>query len=156
MTDLVLTKDDAGKLRGLTASDDRRWATFRKHITDLPIGGTVKASFALPRSGSFHRRHFAILGALFAAQEQFDDFERFRQWTQIGAGFCDILPGPKGKPVAVSRSIAWEKLDEADFSEHHLAVLQFVRSPHFSRFLWPHLGDQQQIDMVEAILGEFE
>lgn len=156
MADLVLTKDEAGKLRGLTDSDERRWSKFIGHVRDLPVGGTVKASFKLPRSQAFHRRHFAILGGLFASQEQFTDFEKFREWLQVGAGFCDIVPGPKGKPVAISRSIAWDALEEADFAEHHRAVMEFVRSAHYSRFLYPHLDDVQADQMVHAILQEFE
>lgn len=156
MADLVLAKDEAGKLRGLTASDERRWSKFRRHIANLPVGGTVRASFKLPRSAAFHRRHFAILGALFNCQEQFADMEPFREWVQVGAGFCDIVPGPKGKPVAVSRSIAWDALEEADFAEHHAAVIDFVRSAYFSRFLWPAMSDLQGAEMVNAILQEFE
>lgn len=156
MADIVLTKDEAGKLRGLTDACDRKWQKFLARVRELAAGDTLCASFKLPRSPKFHARHFAILAALFKAQEQFTDFNRFREWVQIGAGFCDIYPGPKGKPVAYSRSIAWENLDDADFAEHHRAVIEFVRSTHYSRFLWPHLSDLEGDRMVNAILQEFE
>ncbi len=156
MADIILCRDEAGKLDGLTDADRKRWVKFRSAVAALAPGDTLKASFKLPRSPKFHRFHFAVLAALFACQEQFTDPERFRQWVQIGAGFCDLMPGPKGKPVAISRSIAWENLDEAEFAEHHKAVIEFVRSLHFSRFLWPHLSDQKGSEMVEAILQEFE
>jgi hypothetical protein len=155
MADIVLTKGEDGKLRGLTDSDERRYAKFRAKVVGMLVGDTVRFSFKLPRSPQFHKRHFAILGELFKCQEQFVEEEKFREWTQIGAGFCDIYPGPKGKPMAVSRSIAWEKLDDADFAEHHREVMQFVRSVHFTRFLWPHLSDLEGDNMVDAILQEF-
>jgi hypothetical protein len=155
VSSVVIEKGEDGKLRGASEADEKRYAKFRRHVEGMPIGDTMRFTFAVPRSPAFHRRHFAILKSLFAAQEQFTDAEKFREWTQVGAGFCDLLPGPKGKPVAVSRSIAWENLEEAEFAEHHAAVLDFVRSVHFSRFLWPHLSDQQGALMVETILMEF-
>lgn len=156
MAEITLTKTEDGKMAGVTHADQRRWDKFMSRWRAMAVGDTLKASFKLPRSPGFHKRHFKILAELYGAQEQFQDPDRFRQWVQIGAGFCDILPGPNGKPVAVSKSIAWESLDDADFAEHHAAVMVFVRSVHFARFLWPHLGDVAGMQMVEAILMEFE
>ena len=156
MAEIVLTRGDDGKLHGITDADDRRWRKWTARANALQVGDTVRASFKLPRSPKFHARHFAILAALFKCQEQFADFEKFREWTQIGAGFCDILPGPKGKPCAVSKSIAWDALEDADFAEHHKAVMSFVRSVHFTRFLWPHMSDVEGDNMVNAILQEFD
>ncbi len=155
MAEIILTKSEDGKLQGLTDGENRKWDKFRAMVAGLQVGDTVRASFKVPRSPGFHRRHFAILGALFKCQEQFTDFEKFREWTQVGAGFCDTYPGPKGKPVAISRSIAWDALEDADFAEHHASVIDFVRSTHFSRFLWPHLDDIKGGEMVEAVLQEF-
>lgn len=155
MADVVLVKGEDGKLAGLTDADERKYAKFRSTTTGLEVGDTLRFSFKLARSPQFHKRHFAILGALFKCQEQFVDFEKFREWTQVGAGFCDIYPGPKGRPVAVSRSIAWENLDDADFAEHHRAVIEFVRSVHFTRFLWPQMSDLEADTFINAVLQEF-
>ncbi len=156
MAQITLTKGQDGRLTGITDADTRRWGRFLAAVKGLAYGDTVQAEFKLPRSPGFHKRHFVILAALFDAQEQFQDADKFRQWVQIGAGFCDILPGPKGVPCAVSKSIAWENLEDADFAEHHADVMRFVREPAFCRFLWGHLSDQAQGEMVEAILSEFE
>jgi len=156
MADITLTKDEDGRLVGLTDSDDRRYAKFRARVAGLEVGDTLRFSFKLPRSPQFHKRHFGILNALFKCQEQFVDFEKFREWTQVGAGFCDIYPGPKGKPVAKSRSISWEELEDADFAEHHKAVIEFVRSVHFTRFLWPHMSDLDADTFINAALQEFD
>lgn len=156
MAKIVLTRGNDGKLAGLSAADQLRWDKFLSRVKALAPGDTVAAEFKLPRSPGFHRRHFAVLGALFAHQEQFADFEKFRQWVQVGAGFCDIVPGPKGRMVAVSRSIAWENLEDADFAAHHADVMAFVRSPHFARFLWPDTDPAQADAGLEAILSEFD
>ena len=155
MADITLVRSDDGKLRGITDADDRRWSKWLAKTRTLSVGDTVRASFKLPRSPKFHARHFAILASLFRCQDQFTDFEKFREWTQVGAGFCDIVPGPKGKPCAMAKSIAWDALEDADFAEHHKEVIAFVRSVHFSRFLWPHLTDIEGDRMVNAILNEF-
>lgn len=155
MPDLVITKAADGKLAGADDRYERGYARFRAAVAAMQPGDTMRFSFWLPRSPKFHRRHFAMLGKLFESQEQFTDPEMFRAWVEVGAGFCDLLPGPKGRQVAVPRSIAWEKLDDADFAEHHADVVAFVRSQHFARFLWPHLDDMAAGEAVEAILTEF-
>lgn len=155
MADVVLTKDETGRLCGLTDADERRWSRFRTAIQSMPQGGTIKASFKLPRSPGFHARHFKILSELFKSQDQFEDFEAFRAWVQVGAGFCDLLPGPGGKPVAIPKSIAWDALEDADFAEHHRACIEFIRSTRFSRFLWPQMTDLNADNMVNGILSEF-
>ena len=83
MADIVLTRDETGKLAGLTQADQRRWAKFTAAVKRLGVGDTLKATFRLPRSPKFHRRHFALLKALFDCQEQFTDFDRFRDLQKL-------------------------------------------------------------------------
>lgn len=156
MADVILTRGEDGKLHGLTDVDERAWVKFRAAIERLVVGDTLRAVFKLPRSPGFHRRHFAIMKGLFECQEQFDTLKRLRLWLQVGAGFCDLLPGPHGRPVAIPQSIAWERLEEADFAEHHAEVIKFMRTSACTGFLWPHLSAQKQSEMIEAILQEFD
>ncbi|MCA3109850.1 MAG: DUF1367 family protein [Rhodocyclaceae bacterium] len=156
MSEILLTRDDTGKVTGLTEADQRAWSRFRKMLADLVPGECVRLAFWLPRSPKFHRRHFAIIGALFDAQEQFDDREQFRMWLQVGAGHCDFVPGPAGRMVALPKSIAWHKLDDAEFAAHHESVIGFVRSDRCTAFLWGHLQPADQLLMVETILAGFE
>ncbi len=58
--------------------------------------------------------------------------------------------------VAVPKSIAVEKLDGADFEEHHEKAIDFMRSPVCTGFLWPHLSGSEQSNMIEGILTECE
>jgi hypothetical protein len=152
---IVLVKNDQGKLEGHTEPERKRYAKFLAHAKSMAVGDTIAFEFKVPRSLPFHRRHFGILKMLFESQEQFDSQERLREWLEVGAGFCDILPGPKGKPVALARSIAWEALEQADFEAHHNDVIAFMRTPHCYRFLWPHLEDVTGSTMIETILMEF-
>lgn len=149
---LISTPD--GKLAGLTPKDDSSYQRFIGRIRNL-ANSCITFTWREPRSGAYHRRHFAMLAALFDAQEQFADDEQFRKWLEVGAGFCDFVPGPKGRMVALPKSIAYARLDQVEFEGVHAKVMSFIYSEHCRRFLWPHLDDQASWDMLESVLGEF-
>lgn len=156
MSKVILHIDARGKLAGIDDKNDRAYGRFRKKLETLRPGDTLSFSFALPRSPRMHRYHFGLLGAFFDAQEVFDDQDEMRKWIEVGAGFCSFLPGPDGQLVAVPKSIAWEKLEESDFREHHLKVVAFLRATYCYRYLWPHLSDDARELTAETILMEFE
>jgi len=145
-----------GKLTGVSDRDKKAYAKFRARLEELGPHEALQFTWREPRSGPYHGRHFAMLTALFNAQEQFQDEDQFRKWGEAGAGYADLVPGPNGKPVAVVKSISYEKLDQADFEPIHEAVFKFYRSEHARRFLWPHLPDRTSLEMVMTILMEFE
>lgn len=153
--EVVITRGDDGQLTGLGEKGARAWARFVAALKNLDRDSSILVIFRVPRSPRFHRRHFAILGAVFKCQEQFHDEEQFRLWTQVGAGHCDFVPGPTGRPVALPRSVAWHRLEDIEFREVHEATISFLRSAHATRFLWPHLSDIAQSNMIDAVLEEF-
>jgi hypothetical protein len=156
MSAVIVVKDETGKLAGFGEKGARAWAKFRKRVEDMVIGETIEFQWHEPRSGPHHRLFFAQLAALFDRQEQFADIDMLRAWLTVGAGYCDFAPGPKGRMVALPRSIAWRKLDEAEFGELHLAVNAFLRTQHAQRFLWPAISDAQAGETIEAMLTEFQ
>lgn len=156
MVDLVIVKGDDGRLTGLGQKNAQRYAKWQSKVRDLEVGETVEFSWKQPRSGPFHRLHFALLNAVFDSQEQFHEFEQFRMWCQVGAGHAEFVPGPKGKPVAIPKSIAYASLDDIEFKEHHEKVVEFLRSEHCTRFLWPHLPAEQASETVEQLLAGFD
>ncbi|HOW46117.1 MAG TPA: DUF1367 family protein [Rubrivivax sp.] len=155
MANVVVHKGGDGKLAGFGEAGARAWARFQQMLSRLQVGETLEFQWREPRSPGFHRRHFALLNCIYEQQDQFTDAEAFRMWCHVGAGFCSLVPGPKGKPVAIPDSIAWSKLDETEFQEHHLAVVRFLRSTHATRFLWPTLSDLQADEMINNLLLEF-
>lgn len=156
MPTVHLTRGDDGRLRGHSDADQRAYAKWRAAIDHLGPGDLVQFEFRLPRSPQHHRLFFAMVAALFERQEQFDDPEKLRQWLTVGAGYSDFVPGPTGRMVALPRSIAWTRMDEAEFAELHRAVIAFLRTPHAYRFLWPQLDDAAGEAAVEDFLAEFE
>lgn len=153
---VVLHLDPRGKLAGIDEKNERAYSRFRTRIEKLRPGETLSFEFRIPRSPRFHRLHFAMLHAIFECQEVYDDPEHMRKWLEVGAGHCDILPGPNGTPVAIPRSIAYEALDDTEFHGVHESIKAFLRSPRAYRYLWPHLTDERGETMAEAILTEFE
>lgn len=156
MTTITVVKDDRGKLMGFTDKDKKAYRRFKKLLDDLGEGELFTLDYWFPREGWRHRKHFAMLAAIFDAQETFVDSEQLRMWLQVGAGHCEFVPGPHGKPVAIPKSIAYNAIDDAELADHHEKVKDFLRSDHARRFLWPHLAPAQTSETIETILGEFE
>lgn len=156
MVDLVIVKGDDGRLTGLGQKNAQRYAKWQSKVRDLEVGETVEFSWKQPRSPKFHRLFFAMLANLHDQQEQFDDSEQLRAWLIVGAGYCDFVPGPKGRMVALPRSMSWASMDDTEFRELVIAVWGFLRTEHAQRFLWPHLSPQQASETVEQVLLGFD
>lgn len=156
MAQITVTKNEYGKLDGFTDADQRAYAKFRASITTLEIGELFTLSAWFPRNPKLHRLHFKVMRVLFESQEQFQKLDGIRKWLYVGAGYADFLPGPTGKTVAIPKSIAYDEIDDADFSDLHAKVIDFMRSEHCRRFLWPHLEETQTYDAIEQLLAGFE
>jgi hypothetical protein len=156
VTTITIMRGEDGKLTGFSERDKRALGKFRKAIEELAVGEMFTVSAWFPRNPKLHRLHFALINALFEDQEQFDDPEPLRKWLYVGAGYAEFLPGPKGKMVAIPKSVAYDKIDDADFSELHAKVIDFMRTRYCLNFLWPHLEDSKRSSIVELIIGEFE
>lgn len=156
MADLVILKGDDGKLTGFGEKGRRAWAKWQSIVRAMVIGETLAFSYRVPRSPKFHRLFFAMLGHLLDSQEQFDDVDQLRAWLTVGAGYCDFVPGPKGRMVALPKSIAWHAMDDAEFRELVIAVWAFLRTEHAQRFLWAHLSPEQASETVEQVLVGFD
>lgn len=155
MAKVALRVNDSGKLEGLTPADDRAYARFKKKLGLMRPGDTISFEHRFPRSPKFHRLHFAMLGLLFDNQEQFANPEDLRKWIEVGAGHCQFVPGPGGRLVALPLSIAYDSLDDAEFYEHHIKVVTFLRSQAATRFLWPQIDDQAAGQSMDALLEGF-
>ena len=151
----VLRKFLTGYIDGFNRDDKRAWRRFLKRLMGLEPGEMALIEARMPRSGPYHRRHMVIEQAVFDAQERFQNFEQFRYWLKVGAGWVDWCAGPKGGVVPVPKSISYASADQEEFTRYHEAVMEFLRGPHAAKFLWRHLGGDGSAEMMEAILQEF-
>lgn len=144
-----------GVIDGFNRDDKRAWRRIWKRIKGMEAGEMLVIDIRMPRSGPFHRRHMKIEQSVFDAQDRFQDFEQFRYWLKVGAGWVTWAAGPKGGVVPIPKSISYASADQEEFSRYHEAVVDFLRGPHAAKFLWRHLGSDGSAEMMEAILGGF-
>lgn len=155
MSKVVITKDRQGKLCGLDPAGQRAYAKWRKLVLDLPVGQTLTFSFRLARSPRHHRLFFAKLQELLRRTETFQRLDHLRHWVVMGAGYADFVPGLDGKPNAVPKSIDFDSLDEAEFSELHMAVDAFLWTPVALTTLWPEQDEQTRNACMESFMEAF-
>lgn len=155
MSKVVIIKDEQGKLRGLDPAGQRAYAKWRKTVLELPIGQTLTFTYRLPRSLKHHALFFAKLNALLDRTEAFANIDKLRYWLTMGAGYFDLIPGFDGTPNAIPRSIDFDRMDEAEFSELHRAVDEFLMTDRALETLWPELLPMQRLPMAESFVREF-
>lgn len=152
----VVRKFLFGHLSGATDKDTRGWTRFVRALDSAGSGEYFQVTVKRQRSGPAHRRHMALISAVFKAQERVEDFKQFRLWLAVGSGFVTWMSGPKGGIFPVPRSINFNTCSEDDFQDYHHGVVMFFRTEHAQRYLWKHLTPAMASEMMETILGEFK
>jgi hypothetical protein len=140
-------------LDGFGKDDRASWRKFWKRALNMKPGDMFEVEMVFPRSGPFHRRHFAMEQSIFDAQEVFEDYEQFRQWLKIGAAWVIWMPGPDGQIVPIAKSVSYAAADQDEFEKFHQAVMRFLHGEHAAKTLWPHMKTPS--DMMTAILRGF-
>jgi len=144
-----------GLVDGLGEQNKRRWRRFWSMLWRMVAGEIATVVTHKDRSTPYHRRHMKIEQTVFEAQERIAEFEQFRYWLKVGAGFVDWLPGPKGAVVPFPKSIAYDRLEQAEMQEFHDNAIAFLRTEHAAKCLWPHMPAAQRAQAIEAVLSEF-
>lgn len=140
---------------GLGEVNQRAWRRFWNRILHLGAGEVFSVDTWVPRYLPFHKRHMKIEASVFAAQERIKSFDQFRYWLKLGAGFVDWMPGPKGGVVPVPRSISFKKCEEDVMRQFHDDAMDFLRTEHACKYLWPNLSLQAAGEAMDAVLGRF-
>lgn len=127
--------------RGLVPNYDSDFDEKKK----LKIGEVYRCEIRLARNYNFHRKYFALINCAWEYQDERrqlffkDDIERFRKSVEIAAGHCDIIYLLDRKEwVESPKSIAFEKMDEAAFSD----LYEKVKRVLFSVFL-THITEEE-------------
>ena len=103
----------------------------------LKIGAVYEAEIREERNYQFLRKYFALIRCAYAfltpsQQEFIKSPEGLRKTVQIAAGYCEVYYSIKHKEwVEESKSIAFDKMTESEFSELYEAVKLVL----FSTFL---------------------
>ena len=99
----------------------------------LKLGKVYEATITLVRNPQFHRKYFALIKCsweyLTEAQQQFfkNDIDVFRKAVEVAAGHCELCYSIARKEwIEIPKSIAFDKLDEAQFSSLYERVKDVV------------------------------
>ena len=144
-----------GNVEGFTESDRKAWNRFWNRVKRMEPGELWNLELVFPRSGPFHRLHMSIEQAVFNAQDRFQDFEIFRAWLKVGAGWVTWAAGPKGGVVPIPKSISYAKADGEEFKQYHDQVMAFLRGEHAAKYLWSHLSKNMAAEMMNSLLSGF-
>lgn len=108
----------------------------------LKLGETYSAEIRLVRNPQFHKKYFSLINAAWELlperqQTGFRTSENFRKYIEVAAGHCDTFYSPQRKEwVEIPKSIAFDKMDEASFSDLYNKVrfvIDNILSPVISK-----------------------
>lgn len=96
----------------------------------LKLGCVYECEIKLKRNVRFLRKYFSLIRCAweYLPESQtagFGTVELFRKWVEIQAGNCDILQ-TKTETYKLPRSISFEKMDEAEFSDLYERVKDVI------------------------------
>lgn len=143
-------------LGGATEKDEKGWRRFVRALHEAGSGEYFSIKTERRREGWRHRKHMALMTAVFKAQERIEDFEQFRLWSKVGSGFVTWMAGPKGGVYPVPKSISFDSCEEDEFIAFHNGVIDFFRTEHAQHYLWPGASPKAASDGMENILQSFE
>ena len=109
-------------LRGLMPIDDLDKTKIGKIPFDTPLEFDVK----VPRNIKFHRKFFAMLNLAFENQEEFKNFQIFREAVIIGAGFFEKVQRLHGEEIIVAKSISFAQMDNEQFEQLYTACIDTI------------------------------
>jgi hypothetical protein len=156
MPEIILTRNDEGKIVGLSDANKRAWARVKNQLTELDIGEIFRFKYDAKRMGPFHRFHMKFESTVFESQERIEHFEMFRDWLKVGSGFVVWMAGPKGGVIPIPKSISYAECDEDEMREFHRSSVDFLRGAHAPKYLWPHLTPEAAAEMMRTVIEPFE
>lgn len=90
----------------------------------LKIGEVYEVTIKQPRNLPFHRKYFSLINLAWEYQNErvvehfHHNIELFRKTVEMAAGWCEIIYSIQRKEwMETPKSIAFDKMDNAEFSE---------------------------------------
>ncbi len=129
----------------------------RELLKKIPPGTAVRLTYTKVRNYEFHKKYFAMINFAFENWPDDDNQvgtrnkETFRQELQVAAGFYDRHILIAGGTLLKSRSIAFDSMDETEFSDVYNRVLEVI-----ARHVLKHFEDADQLRATMAQLEAFE
>ncbi|WP_419832104.1 DUF1367 family protein [Endozoicomonas atrinae] len=140
MAELALQK--VGSQMLVPVSDDDQ-----RFVQQLKTGQVIRAEFRKARNPHFHRKFFALLKLGFdyfepqpyrmeGTDQWFTpekNFDEFRRWVTVKAGFYDVIGYPDGSVRVRARSLKFSSMSQEHFEQLYSTaldvLLQYVLHP---------------------------
>ena len=96
------------------------------------VGDEVLVQLRRPRNPKLHRKFFAMIAFAFdhwdppeqpMSRSGVKDRETFRKELTIAAGYYNWILGLNGEPRLEAKSIAWDRMDDDEFTHLYEAVV---------------------------------
>lgn len=150
MTKVHVYKDNDGRLRGVSAEDERNQRRWKKYVDSLAPGEQAEYDFTIPQNPAQKGKFMAMVRRLCDRTEAFDNPEALREWIVVGAGYIE----PDGEGGWKAQSLALDSMDGAKFSELFLRAETFLYSDRARQMLWRHLNPHQHAEAVKQLLED--
>lgn len=100
------------------------------YLRKLKFGDVVAVEVKKPRNVKFHRLYWQLVSTVFENQERYETPEQLHSALKIAAGIYDPLPMPNGVIHKIPGSIAFDKMDDTEFSAFFDRVCDLI-AQHF-------------------------
>jgi len=98
---------------GLVPTDDEGIA----YIYKRDAGAILQCDVKTVRNYENHKRYFKFLQITFDMQEHFTEFEYYRHWLTMKAGYFDTIVAPNGNAIYKAHSLSFADMDEDIFKK---------------------------------------
>ena len=98
-------------------------------ILEMPkfkIGEVYRFKYSKPRNYRFHKKYFALLSLAFDNQEDYEEFQHFRDAVTMQAGWYDSHMSLSGNLVFKPKSISFSKMDDCEFSKIYSKTINVI------------------------------
>lgn len=106
-------------MTGFEPADEPSRENWRKY----KVGEMYRATIVKPRTYRQHKLAFALLNLTYDNQERYTSFEHFRKAVAIQAGHVDEVILLSGEIAFLPKSIAYDALDELEFTVVFMAMM---------------------------------
>lgn len=109
-------------LRGLMPLDD----TDKEKINKIPFDTPLEFDVKVPRNIKLHRKFFAMLNLAFENQDEFKNFQIFREAVIIGSGYFEKVQRLYGEEIILAKSISFANMDNFEFDSLYTACIDTI------------------------------
>ena len=119
-------------------------------IKAIPLGELTEVDLKRIRNPKPHRLFFALLDTIFtnlpeSMHRYFPTSEVLRQFLLVRSGNCDVHRTPTGEVFTIPHSMAWDAMDEEEFSKVFRDCMAVVRED-----VLPGITDEELRRAVDA------